>query len=298
MQCTLVTRQVTPLAILFDCLRHVTGEITLQLSADGLRIAQLEGNNSLYIYAHMLPDRFELYVPPHRAFEATILPATMHLVLTAIVRKVRSDSACLLQLRFSAPTSLLAAGAKATASGALQLDLQSADMDTTGEISPAFHRAVMAYELPCRYALRCDKNPDEMAKAFIAQRQKGYDQVMYMSQRHLAHLVSHVFPLGEVVQLFCGRQYVTFAVTNQHSMIGRARVRFKLEEAAEDPVPGRVYQFRQPLLSMLLRALSLYNTTAMVFPIEDNMPVIMETNLGDLGKLTVAIAQVAEEAMC
>ena len=41
--CTLATRQVTALASLFDCLRHVTGEVTLRLSAkDGMHIGQLE----------------------------------------------------------------------------------------------------------------------------------------------------------------------------------------------------------------------------------------------------------------
>lgn len=291
MHCILATRQVTALATLFDCLRHVTCEVTLRLSADGIRIAQLEGNNSLYIYIHLLPDRFERYEMGAPAFEVTLLPNTMHLVVNTILRKVRTDNACLLQMHFAAPSQLRA---QTSVHGTVGIELKSVAMACDEEED----MAMMGYELPCRYTQAQDHGQIPL------ERNGNYDSVMYMSQRHLAHLVSHVFPLGEVVELSCNRNYATFSVTNRHALIGKARVRFKLDAPTgnnndDDELMtlgplDRCHYFQQPLLSMLLRALSLYSTTAMMLPVEANHPVLMEANLGDLGKMTVAIAQAAE----
>ena len=62
----------------------------------------------------------------------------------------------------------------------------------------------------------------------------GYAHTMYMSQRHLSHLVSHVFPLGQYIELYCDPQAVHFSVTDQHAMISRAHVMFRTTAADND----------------------------------------------------------------
>lgn len=284
---------------MFDCLRHVSAEITLRFEADALRVAELAGTNTLYIYAELFATHFESYdTPPREEGEIRIdayvvCPSHVHTILSSITRRVRGDADVLLQLTF--------APKKGGRCGTLELALRSSGVDEDFDTT---------YELPCRVARPSEHGDGVAERAAQLFTGEGYAHTMYMSQRHLSHLVSHVFPLGQYIELYCEPQAVHFCVTDKHAMISRAHVCFRMapgeppskrrkERAGEsDCADGRSrgFCFSQPLLTMLIRAMSLYNTTAVLLPggEEDDAdrPVIMRATVGDLGNLSVAIAQV------
>ena len=296
--CELHTRQVIALAHLFDCLRHVSPEITLCFDADAVRIAELAGTNTLYIYAELKASCFEKYAQSSEMSELafTVSPIHVHTVLAAFTKRVRGDADVMLQLRFSRRKKF-------------ELALKSsddADFDTS-------------YELPCRTNKRTEEDERTAQTAAELFQAKDYGHTMYMSQRHLSHLVSHVFPLGHYIDLHCEPDAVHFSVVDQQAMISRAHVKFRMAPTAADLGSGAcvgagkkkkrrvcddqegtalssaVFRFKQPLMSMLVRAMSLYNTTAVLLPQSDDThkrPVIMQSHVGDLGALSVAIAQV------
>ena len=288
---------------MFDCLRHVSAEITLRFEGDALRVAELAGTNTLYIYAELFATHFESYdTPPREEGEIpgldafVVCPSHVHTILSSITRRFRGDADVLLQLTFETK--------KGGRCGTLELALRSSGDDDEFDTT---------YELPCRVA-RPSAHDDEVAeRAAQLFTGEGYAHTMYMSQRHLSHLVSHVFPLGQYIELYCEPQAVHFSVTDEHAMISRAHVRFRMapgeppskkrkeqarpgESDCADGTRSRGFCFSQPLLTMLIRAMSLYNTTAVLLPggeEEDaDRPVIMRATVGDLGSLSVAIAQV------
>ena len=109
-----------------------------------------------------------------------------------------------------------------------------------------------------------------------------------------------MFPLGDIVRISCDQDFVHFDVSNPHSEIARAHVQFATNRSAGHPHTRRTGDrdltggctFRQSLLSMLARAMSLHTTTALMLPKDPTQPALMEANVADLGRLTVAIAQV------
>lgn len=293
MTCRLATRQVSGLSNLFDCLRHVSAEITLRFESEALRVAELAGTNTLYIYAELFSTRFESYsTTPEGGCAFVVSPAHVHAVLSSITRRVRGDAGVLLQLTFEPK--------KGGRCGALELALRS---DGDGEFDTT-------YVLPCRVARASEQDEELAAHAAQLFSGEGYAHTMYMSQRHLSHLVSHVFPLGQYITLRCEPRAVHFTVTDKHAMISRAHVCFRMATTEEDnnqEGPPRVkkqkiddtggFCFSQPLLTMLTRAMSLYNTTAVLLPDDSSIdrPVIMRSTVGDLGTLSVAIAQVTAD---
>ena len=313
---TVATRQVTGLASLFDCLRHVSAEVTLHFSTKELRISQLAGTNTLFIFAELLADRFERFEVSAPA-SIVVSTGTLHTVLSTITRRVRRDANCVLELSFDKDRSFC--------------------LHLTGGTN-------LEYELPCKRVTKSKEDIElEQRVAPLFVENSGYRYKMYMSQRHLSHLASHVFPLGEYISLSCDSKAVRFCVTSPHSMITSARIAFRLtsdtsssssrpskrskhhhdttttkgndggkggvneneergqggegddDDAAEEKQPSFV--FKQPLICMLVRAMSLYSTAAVMLPdaADENKPVIMSANVGDLGKLSVAIAQVTAE---
>jgi hypothetical protein len=52
----------------------------------------------------------------------------------------------------------------------------------------------------------------------------------------------------------------------------------------------------QPLIMMLARAMSLHATTAILLPDAREIPALMEATLADLGKLSIAIAQIGADS--
>lgn len=307
MVCCLATRQVSGLSNLFDCLRHVSAEVTLRFEPDALRVAELAGTNTLYIYAELFATHFESYEHEHGDKASAFVVSTQHVhtLLASITRRVRGDADVLLQLTFATK--------KGGRCGTLTLALLSAsagEYDTT-------------YELPCRVAPQSAHDDEVQRRAAQLFTGAGYAHTMYMSQRHLSHLVSHVFPLGQYIELRCESQAVHFSVTDKHAMISRAHVCFRMAAAdTTDNDDGRAHDakkrkvsaptsqagdadrtavettasptfcFSQPLLTMLVRAMSLYNTTAVLLPGDEDEAVIMRSTVGDLGTLSVAIAQV------
>lgn len=272
------TRQVSALANLFDCLRHVATEVTLRFNNKGMRIAELAGTNTLFIYTDLDAYRFEQF-----ALKACAVPsffvvstATLHTVLNVVTRRIRDDVHSMLRLCFSGSNTF-----------------HMALIDDQG------HETV-AYELPCRHV----PNPtaaEEDAQAARLFEEQGYSRTMYMSQRHLSHLVSHVFPLGQTIEVSCTNDSVHFSVCNPHALISKARVSFlsNTRECDQNKPPKKAidkFTFHQPLLSMLVRAMSLHATTAVVLPEpgSNDRPVLMRASVGDLGQLSVAIAQIHE----
>jgi hypothetical protein len=274
------TRQVAGLSGLFDCLRHVTAEVTLHFTPAGLRIGELAATNALFVHVLLQRERFEVF---EGGASVTIRTSTLHSVLKAITRQlVQRHAEGLLELR--------------TSDGALQVRICTLSAE-----APLYDGDDVAYTLPCALVSAEDaaaKLQEIMENEQLLLARDKYCGVLYMSARHLSHLVSHMFPLGDTINVSCDEHKVTFVVENAHSLITHARVTFRTQPPADAPPetasPSAPCRFSQPMMAMLLRAMSLHNTTAVLLPRgrSEGTPAMMQGNVGDLGTMSVAIAQV------
>jgi hypothetical protein len=231
--------------------------------------------NSMYVHVQLLRDRFEFFTGGSASF--VMRTQTMQKILSSVVRQMRSEEGML---------RLCVVPGERTFAVCL--------IDDTGKEG-------MSYTLPCNPMADLDR-----VTALTEIQQNGklmftpgtYQKVVYLNARHLSHLVSHVFPLGDVIEVACDADMVHFGVANPHAMISRGSVRFRASSDSQEKgthMSGHRFTFRQGLLSMLLRAMSLHATTAMCLPAAPGMPALVEANVADLGRLSVAIAQVSEE---
>lgn len=292
---TFTTRQIAGLAGLFDCLRHISPEVTLHATEDGIRIGELTGTNAMYINVLLEAARFETY---EGGTSWVMRTGTTHVILGAMLRQMGSASRNgVLTMSHDAvklpPTCVIS--------------LSSSSDDTMG--------SEMRYEVPCGTHSQAEiaQHLKDIADNETRMFSSTYVRCMYVSARHLSHLVSHVFPLGDRVDMSCTKDEVCFNVHNSFSMITRARVRFRTSAAIEaaDPttsLPAKrsknteqdgtthVCYFMQPLIMMLARAMSLHATTAILLPDTREIPALMEATLADLGKLSIAIAQIGADS--
>lgn len=231
--------------------------------------------NSMYVHAQLLRDRFEIFTGGPASFVLRTL--TMQKILSSVVRQMHSEEG-MLRLR-------VIAGA-ATFSVCL--------IDDAGDEG-------MSYQLPCIPIADSDRVAaltDIKKNGKLMFNPGTYQKILYLNARHLSHLVSHVFPLGDVIDVACDATTVHFGVANPHAMISRGSVRFRASSDGQEKgshMNGHRFTFRQGLLSMLLRAMSMHATTAMCLPVAAGMPALVEANVADLGRLSVAIAQISEE---
>jgi hypothetical protein len=284
------TRQIAGLASLFDCLRHISPEVTLHVTDEGIRIGELTGTNAMYIHVTLDAIRFEKC---EGASSWVMRTGTTHLILGAMLRQMGSAS------RY----------------GILTMSHDPEDLPPTCIISLGSAEGAsdsdMRYVLPCK-SLRSDEIKEhirDIDENELRMFSTSYERCMYVSARHLSHLVSHVFPLGDRIGISCNDERVSFSIHNSFSMITRAHVAFRtsaalsINESAAQPdtkrrkkeQDGQACFFMQSLLMMLSRAMSLHATTAILLPDKPDMPAMMEANVADLGKLSIAIAQVDAE---
>jgi hypothetical protein len=258
-------------------MRHISNEVTLHFTPDGIRIGELAATNTLFVSVLLESDKFEDYKPGGAVLVCT---KTVHSVLRAITKQISSGDQTLKM---------------EVASGVLELSLfyDKEERDTQ-------------YQLPC---VVIDTATAETHRANSRQYQKllmdrsSFGATLYMSARHLSHLVAHVFPLGDVVRVTCSAKEVVFEINNAHSDIKTSRVAFATQSRgisnAQEYKRIDCY-FGQSMLCMLLRAMSLHSTTTLLLPNctpgPTNPPAMMQANVSDLGTMSVAIAQIDKDA--
>lgn len=276
------TRQVAGISELVECLRHISSDVVMHFTPEGLQICELTATNALYIAVLLQIDRFESYQGTG-SVRVGCLP--LHGALKAITRQVARQGGTghdgMLEMRV----------------GVHSLSLSLTCVDNTGD-SPD-----MLYELPAEVldpAVADEMVASAAARRELLMRPENFGSIMYMNARHLTHLVSHVLPLGDVVKVACCGNRVDFAVINRHSDITSVRVSFREAlgsggRAAGDAghsMDGHCSVFRQPLFTMLLRAMSQHTTSTLLLPRAPRNPAMMQASVSDLGSMSIAIAQI------